>query len=27
MQRLRLAFKLRATGIAKNIEFYRSPAP
>jgi len=26
MQRMRLAFKLRSAGIAKNTEFYRSPA-
>jgi hypothetical protein len=26
MQRMRLAFKVRAAGIAKNTEFYRSPA-
>ena len=26
MQRMRLAFKVGAAGIAKNTEFYRSPA-
>jgi hypothetical protein len=26
MQRMRLAFKVRADGIAENTEFYRSPA-